>query len=158
VEEFFELLKKIDLLEGSVIVITSDHGDEFGEHGGLSHDGKMYSELINVPFLIYNHTQTRGRVSDTLVSSIDVPPTIVNLFGLDREESFEGHSLLPLEEFPERGCFGEAIDKRSAHEKETDRPIYYYQNKEFKVIYRENTDSWEMYDLRRDPQELNNIA
>lgn len=158
VEEFFELLKKIDLLEGSAVVITSDHGDEFGEHGGLSHDGKMYSELVNVPFLIYDHTQRSGKVSDTLVSSIDVPPTIVNLFGLDPEESFEGHSLLPLEEFPERGCFGEAIDKRSVHEKETDRPIYYYQNKEFKVIYRENMDSWEMYDLRRDPQELNNIA
>ncbi|GAI60752.1 unnamed protein product, partial [marine sediment metagenome] len=39
-----------------------------------------------------------------------------------------------------------------------DRPIYYYQKKELKIIYREGIDSWEVYDLEKDPQELNNIA
>lgn len=158
VEEFFNILKKLDLLENSVIIMTSDHGDEFGEHGGLSHDGKMYSELINVPFLIFDYAKDKGQVSDTLVSNIDIPPTIVHLFGLEPEENFKGYSVLPLKDYPERGCFGEAMDKRSAHEKETDRPIYYYQKKELKIIYRESMDNWEMYDLKKDPQELNNIA
>jgi len=158
VEEFFNILKKYHLLEDSVIIMTSDHGDEFGEHGGLSHDGKMYSELINVPFLIYGYTKDKDKVCDTLVSNIDIPPTIVSLFGLEPEENFEGRSLLPLRDYGERGCFGEAIDKRGVHEKETDKPIYYYQRKALKIIYREGTDSWEMYDLEKDPKELNNIV
>jgi len=158
VEEFFNLLKKLDLLENSVIIMSSDHGDEFGEHGGLSHDGKMYSELINVPFLIFDYQKDKDEVSDTLVSNIDIPPTIVHLFGLEPEENFKGYSVLPLKDYPEKGCFGEAIGKKSAHETETDRPIYYYQKKELKIIYRESMDSWEMYDLKEDPQELNNIA
>jgi arylsulfatase A-like enzyme len=158
VEEFFNMLKEFDLLEDSLVIMTSDHGDEFGEHGGLSHDGKMYSELINVPFLIFDSTKERGEVSDTLVSNIDIPPTIVHLFGLEPEENFKGHSILPLKDYPERGCFGEAIDKRGVHEKETDRPIYYYQERQLKIIYRESMDSWQMYDLEKDPEELNNIA
>ena len=93
-----------------------------------------------------------------LVSNIDIPPTIVHLFGLEPEENFKGHSILPLKDYPERGCFGEAIDKRSAHEKETDKPVYYYQKKELKIVYRERRDSWEMYDLKKDPEELNNIV
>jgi arylsulfatase A-like enzyme len=158
VEEFFNLLKKVGLLQNSVIIITSDHGDEFGEHGGLSHDGKMYSELINVPFLIFDYAKDRGEVSDALVSNIDISPTIVHLFGLEPEKNFKGYPVLPLKDYPERGCFGEAIGKKSVHEKETDRPIYYYQKKELKIIYREDIDSWEMYDLKKDPQELSNIA
>ena len=157
-KEFFSILKKLDLLQNSVIIMTSDHGDEFGEHNGLSHDGKMYSELINVPFLIYDYTKDKAEVCDTLVSSIDIPPTIVSLFGLKPVKDFEGCSLLPLNDYPEKGCFGEAIDKRGVHEKEGDKPIYYYQEKELKMIYREGMDSWEMYDLKRDPGELNNIA
>ncbi len=157
-EEFFAILKKFDLLKNSVVIISADHGDEFGEHNGLSHDGKMYSELINVPFLIYDYTRDKGEVYDTLVSNIDIPPTIVHLFGFEPEENFKGCSILPLTDCPERGCFGEAIDKRSAHEKETDKPIYYYQRKELKIIYRENMDNWEMYNLKEDPKEVNNIV
>ncbi|MCD6575497.1 sulfatase [Candidatus Aerophobetes bacterium] len=158
VQDFFSILKRYDLLENSTVIITSDHGDEFGEHGGLSHDGKFYSELINVPFLIYNPGEDEGKVCDKLVSNIDIPPTILHIFGLEQFKGFKGHSLLPLENYPEKGCFGEAIDKRSAHEKETDKPTYYYQEEKLKIIYRESTDTWEMYDLRDDPRELNNIV
>jgi len=42
-------------------------------------------------------------------------------------------------------------------EKETDKPIYYYRENNLKIIYRESDDSWEMYDLEKDPRELNNI-
>jgi len=157
-EEFFAILKKFDLLKNSFVIISADHGDEFGEHNGLSHDGKMYSELINVPFLIYDYTKDKGEVCDTLVSNIDIPPTIVHLFGFEPEEKFKGCSILPLTDYPERGCFGEAIDKRSAHEKETDKPVYYYQRKELKIIYRESMDGWEMYNLKEDPKEVNNIV
>jgi arylsulfatase A-like enzyme len=158
VKDFYSSLERLGLVENSIIIMTADHGDEFGEHGGLSHDGKMYRELINVPFLIYDHVRKEPEISAILLSGVDIPPTIVHLFGLDPEETFEGHSIFPLEDYPEKGSFGEAIDKRSVHEKETDKPIYYYQRGDLKIIYRESVDSWELYDLEKDPKELDNIV
>jgi len=158
VKEFFRVLEKYDILKDSVIIITADHGDEFGEHGGLSHDGKMYSELISIPLLIYRYNRTQSEVCDKLVSNIDISPTIIYLFGLEPLKAFKGHSLLPLENYPQKGIFGEAIGKTGSHEKETDKPICFYQENDLKIIYREANQSWEMYNLSEDSQELNNLT
>ena len=157
VKEFFRILEKYDVLNDSVVIITTDHGDEFGEHGGLSHDGKMYSELISSPLLIYSNNRTQSEVCDKLVSHIDISPTIIYLFGLEPLKAFRGHSLLPLENCSQKGVFGEAIGKTSSHEKETDKPIYFYQENDLKIIYQESNQSWEMYNLNKDPQELSNL-
>ena len=58
-KELFATFEEKGLLDNSTIIITSDHGDEFSEHGGLSHDGKMYKELIEVPFLVYDKSFTQ---------------------------------------------------------------------------------------------------
>lgn len=155
-EEFLNRLKNLDLLGNTVIIITNDHGDEFNEHGGLSHDDKMYSELIDMPLIIYGADETG--VCDNLVSNIDIPPTIIHLFGLNPLEKFEGHSLLPLDSFQKGGVYGEAIDQHSKRGGDLDRDIYFYREKDLKIIYRTNLDSWEMYDLKEDPKELNNIV
>ena len=156
VKNFFKILEKYGVLKDSVVIITTDHGDEFGEHHGLSHDGKMYAELINSPLLIYYYDSTQ-EVCANLVSNIDVPPTILYLFGLEPLEAFKGHSLLPLENYPHKGAFGEAIGKTSNQEKETDQPIYFYRENDLKIIYQESDQSWEMYNLNEDPQELKNL-
>jgi len=148
-------LKKLGILENTVLIITNDHGDEFNEHGGLSHDDKMYSELIDMPLVIYGADETG--VCDTVVSNVDIPPTIVHLFGLDPVGNFAGHSLLPLAGYPDSGAFGEAIDQHSKKGGDIDRDIYFYRNGDLKIVYRANLDSWEMYDLKEDPRELNNI-
>lgn len=163
--EFFGILKKLGVLENSVVIITSDHGDEFGEHGGLSHDGKMYSELINVPLLIYDPPAflrkqeggEKGQVCDTLVSSVDIPPTIARLFGLESPKGYHGQSLLPLDSYTAKGCFGEAIGKLSHKVKETDKPVYFYEEGYLRISWRVENDVWEMYDLKEDTKEQNNI-
>jgi len=155
-EEFLNCLENIGILEDTVIIVTNDHGDEFNEHGGLSHDDKMYSELIDMPLIIYG-TGATG-VCDTVVSNVDIPPTIIHLFGLDPIEKFEGHSLLPLAGYPDGGVYGEAIDQHSKRGGDLDRDIYFYRQKDLKIIYRANADSWEMYDLKEDPKELSNIV
>ena len=158
VQEFFSTLEKLGILKDSVVVITSDHGDEFGEHSGLSHDDKMYSELIDIPLIIYDPNKDEGEVCNTLVGNIDIPPTIIHLFGLEPVESFKGHSLLPLENYPKRGVFGEAIDQKNQRGGDISKDVYFYREEDLKVIYRANLDTWEMYDLNKDPQELNNIV
>ena len=155
VQELFSTLERLGILQDSVVIVTNDHGDEFNEHGALSHDNKMYSELIDMPLLIYG--TDRSGVCDTLVSNVDIPPTIIHLFGLEPVGNFVGSSLLPLEDYPERGVFGEAIDQRSQKGGDIEKDVYFYREKELKVIYRANLDTWEMYDLKEDPKELNNI-
>jgi len=155
--EFFGILKKHGVLQNSVVIITTDHGDEFDDHGALSHDGKMYSELIDAPLLIYDESLEQSRTSDKLVSGIDISPTILGLFGLEPEAKFQGHCLLPLENYPAKGCFGEAIGKLSHRIKETDKPVYFYRRDDVKIIYHQEADSWQMYDLQKDPKEQNNI-
>jgi arylsulfatase A-like enzyme len=159
VREFFDMLQRLGVLQNSVVIITSDHGDEFNEHGGLSHDGKMYSELIDVPLLITNYDRAKCEVCNALVSNVDIPPTVIHLFGIDdRAQNFEGQSLLPFPSYREKGCFGEAISKVGPKETERNKPIYFYRERDLKMIYREDDSSWEMYDLRKDPRELNNIV
>jgi arylsulfatase A-like enzyme len=72
--------------------------------------------------------------------------------------AFQGHSLLPLEDYPVKGVFGEALDKHGSQEKGEEKEIHYYREGDLKIIYQERDDSWELYDLKTDPKELNNIV
>lgn len=154
--EFLNCLKKLGIFENTVIIITNDHGDEFNEHGGLSHDAKMYAELIDIPLII--HGTGESGTCDTVVSNIDIPPTIVHLFGLAPVPKFQGYSLLPSKDYPDRGVFGEALHHEMGKGGDINRDIYYYREQNLKVIYQANPDTWEMYDLEKDPKELTNIA
>ncbi len=158
VSKFFGILEEKGVLRDSVIIITSDHGDEFGEHGGISHDGKMHSELVEVPLMIYEPEREKALVRDTLVTTLDIPPTIVHLFGLEPVSAFKGCSLLPLEEYQEKGVFGEAVDKHGSLETGGEKEVHYYREGDLKIIYRERDDSWELFDLESDPEETRNIA
>ena len=156
IQELVRHLEHMNILNDSTMIITSDHGDEFNEHGGLSHQDKMYSELIDIPLVIYGAKQ-RG-VSDRLVSNVDIPATVVHLFGLDPVDGFQGVSLLPTSDYPEKGCFGEALFQVKGKGGDLKRDVYYYREEDLKIIHRGDLDSWEMYDLKEDPRELNSIT
>ena len=153
VKNFFEILDTRRVLQETVVILTSDHGDEFGEHGGLSHDGKMYEELVHVPLLIFDPERNIGQVSDPLVSTLDIAPTVVSLFGLPSIETFSGKSILPLKPDSSRGIFGEALDKLGSNEQGAEKEVHFYRQENYKIIYREKDNSWELYDLSADPGE-----
>ena len=140
-KDLFNILEKHGILKDSTVIITADHGDEFNEHGGLSHDGKMYSELIRVPLLIYEPERTQTLICDKLASSLDIAPTILDLFGLKPEPNFTGVPLLPVESYPEKGVFGESVDKRGSREIGDEKEVHYYRKGNFKIIYRETDNS-----------------
>lgn len=158
VGQFFDSLERLGLLSNTVIIITADHGEEFSEHGGLSHDDKMYRELIDVPLLIYCPEREKGEECDLLVSTIDIPPTIMHIFGLEPHRAFEGRSLLPFQSYPEKGCYGEAIHQVREKGGDMERDIYFYREKDLKIIYQARLDAWELYDMKEDPGELQNIV
>ncbi|HSU41476.1 MAG TPA: sulfatase-like hydrolase/transferase, partial [Polyangiaceae bacterium] len=94
-----EALAKRPFAERTVVIITSDHGEAFGEHGLYRHGFEVWEELVRVPLLIYVPGVTPRRIA-VRRSAIDIVPTILDIFGLpspapDQKGAFHGVSLLP---------------------------------------------------------------
>ncbi len=82
--------------DNTLLLVTSDHGDEFYEHGGLGHGTTLYGELVDSFLLVHYPEQVPpGRV-DELVSLVDVVPTVMELVDGSQTEQSSGRSLLPL--------------------------------------------------------------
>jgi arylsulfatase A-like enzyme len=97
-EAFGELIHGLDdlgMMGNSLIVFTSDHGEEFGEHGVVGwHSHTLYDELLRVPLVIrFPHGRGKGLTVDAQVRLLDLAPTIVAVAGLDAPPSFEGVDL-----------------------------------------------------------------
>ncbi|MEE2828351.1 MAG: sulfatase-like hydrolase/transferase [Myxococcota bacterium] len=97
-----QYLRARGLDESTVIVVTSDHGEEFGEHGGFGHGTQLYDESIRVPLLVSLPVQNDlkrpprhepGRMLDP-VRLIDVAPTLTDLAGAESGPRWQGRSLL----------------------------------------------------------------
>ena len=90
-------LKRLGLYDETLLVITGDHGESFGEHGLYSHGKEPYDEQIRVPLVIkFPLSQFKGRIEE-LVQHIDLAPTIADYAGLPTDNlPFQGRSLLPL--------------------------------------------------------------
>jgi arylsulfatase A-like enzyme len=100
--KLFAYLERSGLLEESVIVLTSDHGEEFLEHGNVLHGLAQYDESVRVPLILWGPDVPRGVRVPTPVSLVDVVPTVLDLLGLPAPAGLDGHSLRELWEAPER--------------------------------------------------------
>jgi arylsulfatase len=78
--------------EDTLVALTSDHGEELMDHGGLQH-GKVFEEVIRVP-LILRHPRGRALRSDLPASGVDLFPTLAGIAGLEVPEGLDGVSLL----------------------------------------------------------------
>jgi len=92
----YRALQDNGLLEETLLIITSDHGENIGEHDLMDHQYCLYDTLLRVPLIIrYPMAFGVGEVVKDHVSLLDVLPTIVDLLGLNRvEQTWEGYSLL----------------------------------------------------------------
>ena len=75
------------------MIITSDHGESFGDHGFFGHGNSLYLDEIAVPLVILSPDAPAGRVVAEPVSLRDLPATVVDLLGLSAGSPFPGHSL-----------------------------------------------------------------
>jgi arylsulfatase A-like enzyme len=88
-------MSELGLDDDTVVVITSDHGEEFNDHGGFEHGHTLYDELLHVPLLI-RAPGVPARTVHTAVRQIDVAPTLCELAGIPADPDFRGRSLLAL--------------------------------------------------------------
>jgi arylsulfatase A-like enzyme len=94
---FLQELDRRDLLDRTIVVLASDHGEAFREHGFEGHARNLYGEVSRVPFVIALPflLEPGVRVSQT-VSNVDIWPTVLDLVGLPPLPGADGVSLLPL--------------------------------------------------------------
>jgi len=136
---------ELGLEKRTVLIVTSDHGEAFGEHGLRQHNKPLYEVMVHVPLLIRLPGVT-PRALDAHVSMMDIGPTVLDLLGLSTPGNFMGESLVPLlagePPPPHRPIF---------MERPTDMALLFADG--IKVLLRTRPDSEEIYDLRRDPAE-----
>ena len=93
--KFFEYLKDKKLYDELMIVVVSDHGEQFMEHGDLRHGYKLFNEEVHIPLIIKTGRRgAQGRVIEETVSTIDIVPTILDRLSMKRPENLPGVSLL----------------------------------------------------------------
>lgn len=92
---FFEGLQRAGMWDRSIIVFTSDHGEELWDHGGFEHGHTMFNELVRVPLVVWGPGIATARI-DTPVSLVDVPPTLLAALAMPPLPEPAGESLWPL--------------------------------------------------------------
>ncbi|MDB5351306.1 MAG: Arylsulfatase [Planctomycetota bacterium] len=89
----FAELDRRGLRDDTIIVLTSDHGEHFGEHDLFGHGVSLYEPEVHVPLLIFAPGVPRGRTMEAPVSLRDIPSTLVDMIGVGTDHPFPGHSL-----------------------------------------------------------------
>jgi arylsulfatase A-like enzyme len=149
---FIQKLEEMNILKDTIIIVTADHGEEFGEHHGWGHGHSIYQELVHVPLVIYwkGVTPKGLRVSSNYDHSV-IFPTIFDALGLETLDYLEGVSILPIifNNFAVLDVLREPRAGFSSHKDE--RMAVWSQNLKLQV----NKTRWRfktfLYDLEKDP-------
>jgi len=139
------VLREQGRLKNTVVVVTSDHGEEFKEHGRLGHGKSLFWEQLRVPLVVSGHPDfPRGRRED-LVSLVDLAPTLLALAGSETPPRVQGASMLERRRSEARVVYAESVrfgNEMRAARAPTTKVIHYFQG-----------DARYFYDLSQDPRE-----
>jgi len=149
----------------TLIIITSDHGESFYEHGLLGHQGSVYQEVLRVPlFIVEKGVNTNLNYIKEKVELIDIAPTILDYFGIEIPEWFQGKSLIPLmrgvpqkrDNFIISACYQKKrFMKRNRREGFL---LISIQKAGWKYIFDEELNQEYLFDLQKDPNENTNLV
>ncbi|MHA2260536.1 MAG: sulfatase-like hydrolase/transferase [Promethearchaeota archaeon] len=168
VDEYLgEFLNLVNLIfkNDCLIIVAADHGESFYEHKLFGHQGSVYEELLKIPLLIVEigKKPNMKKIYDT-VQLIDIAPTILEFFGLDIPDNYQGQSLLPsingaplVRDDPIISeCFqNNGIMKRN--QKEGSILMSIRKKNEWKYIYDEEKEEEYLFHLKEDRFEKNNL-
>ena len=151
IEIVIEKLKQQGLYDNTIIVIVSDHGEEFGERGTLGHGQSLFNEQTLIPFILKLPENYKKKITiRPQFSNIDISPTILDVAGISIPESFRGTSILNVK--------GSETVFMEVNEKKYD--TLYNQcaivHKGWKLIKDFETNKFGLYDLEGDKPEKEN--
>ena len=163
----FDELERRILIDNTLVIITADHGEEFGEHDLFEHGHSLYLPSLHVPLVLLYPSRVPGglRVSEP-VSLRDIPATVIDLIGLFGEVEFPGNSLARYWDAARKSGRRVAQPLLSEVNVSSNVPSWFPVAKgNMKALlsdemhYVRNGDgSEELYDLRNDPQGKNDLS
>jgi len=167
-----DYLNETGELDNTAILYTSDQGFMLGEHDYIDKRW-MYDESLRVPFIVrYPARIKSGSVCDAIVNNVDFAPTLLELAGTAKTDDMQGRSVVPLLEGRVPAGWPKSTYYRYwMHMAHHDNPAHYgVRTKDFKLIFfyglkldapganaPPTQPGWELYDLRNDPHEMNNV-
>jgi arylsulfatase A-like enzyme len=142
-------------MDDTAVVVTSDHGEEFLEHGGFSHNPSFYDEVLHVPLVVdgadrVGASDATGHRPEEL-ELLDVAPTVCDLAGVEVPEGYRGRSAL------DAVGSGEDAAVFSETWRDEDYKLSLRADRA-KLIWNRETGEREFYDLERDPGETENLV
>jgi len=155
-----DYLDKNNLVENTIVVYTSDQGFYLGEHGWFD-KRFMYNESFKTPLLIRWPNEIKpGITSDELVQNLDFAETFLEAAGIEIPNDMQGESLISLlkgntKTWKRKGVYYHYYEYPAEH---AVKRHYGIATKDYKLIhFYYDVDEWELYDLKKDPNEMNNV-
>ncbi|MBP9144616.1 MAG: sulfatase-like hydrolase/transferase [Thermoanaerobaculia bacterium] len=177
--EFFSGFEGAGELADSIIIVTSDHGEQFWEHGSWGHGQNLHDHQIHVPLLVFlpesvkaelalksrgkgkGQPVTQGAIEDQ-VELIDLYPTLLELIGVGMDGPVNGRSLVSVlagqGSLPDREAFAEHTNIKENEQKALRTPRYKFMVSIPRKSSAATGESYELFDLKRDPGEQKNLA
>ncbi len=167
--QLFDYLRELQVLDDTVLIITSDHGENFGEHHLMDHQFCVYDTLLHVPLIIrYPKLFQPGLRVTQQVQTTDIFPTILDIAGIEWDKGkIQRHSLLKQGDANEptfaiaelskwHWAVGELKGNPNFDAMKYDRRLKTIRTDSFKYIWASDGNH-ELYDIRNDSAEINNL-
>jgi arylsulfatase A-like enzyme len=147
-----------------MIILTADHGESFSEHKVFGHQGTIYEEVLKIPLIIVElgKSSNKEQIKDS-VQLIDLAPTILDYFGIEIPDTFQGKSLLPLlkgDKLKRNDIIISECYQKDGFMKRTRNEGYILlaiRKREWKYIFDEEKNVELLYNLNSDPFEKKNL-
>lgn len=181
IDDFLKALKAQNMFQDSLIIVTSDHGEQFGKHSIngkrlMGHEFSLYDALLRVPLIVKYPSQTNQVVSETPVELVDILPTVMAQLNSDKEgeESYDGKVLargtvdmagrkLWAEYRPSQIQMNKLkrILSENGEEDEIEKfdvRLRSIRKNQFKLIFDQKTMDAQLFDTAADPEEQNDLS
>ncbi len=149
--DFIHYLNAPDVASHTIVVITSSHGEAFGEHGTFSHNDIPYNELYHVPLIII-YPSGAGQTVDSVAENIDIYPTVAELVTGFSPKNIQGVSLAPV-------MSGISVKVKPYAFSMNYEDVFVVQTRTYAlIVYNNSQHPPELYDVFQDPGETHNIV
>lgn len=154
--KILDKLDELGLRENTIVVFTTDHGHFFGQHGLIAKGAFHYEDMIKVPLIArYPGVIPAGKQSEAMQSLVDLAPTFLNMTGIEIPEVMTGKNQTEVW----CGTKDKVRDHIICENHHTPTTVHLktYVNERYKITVYYNQTYGELYDLKEDPNEINNL-
>lgn len=158
-EKFMDQLNKMNKLDNTVIILSSDHGESF-EDKMVGHGAVLYEQVMNVPLVIKYPSRNSGMFINDLIEQIDIPATILDIANIPPPPWMEGRSLTPLmnnQKIPPMPAFSMHLELNRGYGHKIEKGIFAVWEGDYKLIHYLEQGRSLLFNLKKDPEEEDNL-